>query len=97
MYSLKVAPSFSRSKVKCFLLRFANDLEDYAKVDQMPILEGKRMTIQLSPKKKEAPKKSATAGAPKPAAPAQKQRSRKRAKNKKGCVTRRYSALPLYI
>ena len=39
------------------LLRFANDLEDYAKVDQMPILEGKRMTIQLSPKKKEAPKK----------------------------------------
>ena len=40
-------------------LRFANDLEDYAKVDQMPILEGKRMTIQLSPKKKEAPKKPA--------------------------------------
>ncbi|KAA5445037.1 translation initiation factor IF-3, partial [Bacteroides cellulosilyticus] len=39
------------------LLRFANDLEDYAKVDQMPVLEGKRMTIQLSPKKKEAPKK----------------------------------------
>ena len=54
------------------LLRFANDLEDYAKVDQMPILEGKRMTIQLSPKKKEAPKKPATAGAPKSAAPAQK-------------------------
>ena len=51
------------------LLRFANDLEDYAKVDQMPILEGKRMTIQLSPKKKEAAKKSA---APKPAAPVQK-------------------------
>ena len=38
------------------LLRFANDLEEYAKVDQMPILEGKRMTIQLSPKKG-APKK----------------------------------------
>ena len=33
------------------LLRFANDLEEYAKVDQMPLLEGKRMTIQLSPKK----------------------------------------------
>lgn len=47
------------------LLRFANDLEDYAKVDQMPVLEGKRMTIFLSPKKKEgAPKKPA---APKPA------------------------------
>ncbi|WP_321331571.1 translation initiation factor IF-3 [uncultured Bacteroides sp.] len=39
------------------LLRFANDLEDYAKVDQMPVLEGKRMTIFLSPKKKESQKK----------------------------------------
>lgn len=34
------------------LLRFANDLEEYGKVDQMPILEGKRMTIMMSPKKK---------------------------------------------
>ena len=34
------------------LLRFANDLEDYAKVDQLPGLEGKRMIIMLSPKKK---------------------------------------------
>ena len=33
------------------LLRFANDLEEYGKVEQMPILEGKRMTILLSPKK----------------------------------------------
>jgi translation initiation factor IF-3 len=33
------------------LLRFANDLEDYGKVEQMPILEGKRMTIMLTPKK----------------------------------------------
>ncbi|MBP1664762.1 MAG: bacterial translation initiation factor 3 (bIF-3) [Bacteroidetes bacterium] len=33
------------------LLRFANDLEDYAKVDQLPQLEGKRMIIFLSPKK----------------------------------------------
>ena len=41
------------------LLRFANDLEDYGKLEQMPVLEGKRMTIMLSPKKpKEAPKKS---------------------------------------
>ncbi len=39
------------------LLRFANDLEEYAKVEQMPVLEGKRMTIFLSPKKKDAPKK----------------------------------------
>lgn len=41
------------------LLRFANDLEDYAKVEQMPLLEGKRMTISLSPKKTGAPKKAA--------------------------------------
>lgn len=34
------------------LLRFANDLEDYGKVDQLPVLEGKRMIIMLSPKKK---------------------------------------------
>ena len=34
------------------LLRFANDLEDYGKVDQMPVLEGKRMIIMISPKKK---------------------------------------------
>ena len=34
------------------LLRFANDLEDYGKVEQMPVLEGKRMIIMISPKKK---------------------------------------------
>ncbi|MDD4609830.1 MAG: translation initiation factor IF-3 [Bacteroidaceae bacterium] len=34
------------------LLRFANDLEQYAKVEQMPVLQGKRMTIFFSPKKK---------------------------------------------
>ena len=34
------------------LLRFANDLEEYGKVEQMPVLEGKRMIIMLSPKKK---------------------------------------------
>ena len=39
------------------LLRFANDLEEYAKVEQMPVLEGKRMTIFLAPKKVAAPKK----------------------------------------
>jgi len=33
------------------LLRFASDLEDYAKVEQMPALEGKKMIIMLSPKK----------------------------------------------
>lgn len=33
------------------LLRFANDLEDIAKVDQLPKLEGRRMILMLSPKK----------------------------------------------
>jgi len=32
------------------LLRFANDLEDLARVESMPVLEGKRMTIMLAPK-----------------------------------------------
>lgn len=40
------------------LLRFANDLEDYAKVESMPLLEGKRMTIMLAPKKGAQPKKA---------------------------------------
>jgi translation initiation factor IF-3 len=31
------------------LLRFASDLEEYGKVEQMPVLEGKRMIIMLSP------------------------------------------------
>ena len=37
------------------LLRFANDLEDYGRVESMPVLEGKRMTIMLAPKKAAAP------------------------------------------
>ncbi len=36
------------------LARFAQDLEDYAKVDQLPVLEGKRMIIMFSPKKSKA-------------------------------------------
>ena len=31
------------------LLRLATDLEDYGKVEQMPKLEGKRMTMFLAP------------------------------------------------
>lgn len=34
------------------LLRFATDLEDIAKVEMMPKLEGKRMTMMLAPKPK---------------------------------------------
>ncbi len=40
------------------LLRFANDLEDLAKVESMPSLEGKKMFLTLSPKKAGQPKKS---------------------------------------
>ncbi len=39
------------------LLRFANDLEEYGKVEQMPVLEGKRMILFIAPKKTGAPKK----------------------------------------
>lgn len=39
------------------LLRFANDLEDYCRVEQMPVLEGKRMTVMLAPKKPGTTKK----------------------------------------
>jgi translation initiation factor IF-3 len=34
------------------LLRFANELEEVGKVEQLPKLEGKRMSIFISPKKK---------------------------------------------
>lgn len=40
------------------LLRFANDLEEYGKVEQMPALEGKKMFLYLTPKKAGAVKKS---------------------------------------
>jgi len=33
------------------LLRLAQDLEEYGKVEQMPKLEGKRMTMFIAPKK----------------------------------------------
>ena len=55
-YFFKGRSILFKEQGEVLLLRFANDLEEYAKVDQMPILEGKRMTIQLSPKKG-APKK----------------------------------------
>ncbi len=40
------------------LLRFANDLEEYGKVEQMPQLEGKKMAIFIAPKKAGTVKKS---------------------------------------
>ena len=41
------------------LLRFAQDLEEYGKVESMPVLEGKRMTMFIAPKKTTPKKASA--------------------------------------
>ena len=38
------------------LLRFANDLEEYARVEQLPVLEGRRMILMLAPRKTGASK-----------------------------------------
>ncbi len=40
------------------LLRFANDLEEYGKVEQLPKLEGKKMFLYLAPKKQGVVKQS---------------------------------------
>lgn len=64
------------------LLRFASDLEDLGKVEQLPKLEGKRMFMFVAPKKAAAPKKAesesaaaeAQAAAPEKRAPQQKAR-----------------------
>lgn len=40
-----------KDKGEILLLRFAQELEDFGKVEQLPKLEGKRMIMFLSPKK----------------------------------------------
>ena len=50
------------------LLRFANDLEELGKVEMMPVLEGKRMSIMIAPLKA-APKKEDKPKQPKKEAP----------------------------
>ena len=45
------------------LLRFAQDLEEYGKVEQMPQLEGKRMIMFIAPKKATGSKKPASGDA----------------------------------
>ena len=54
------------------LLRFASDLENYALVEQMPQMEGKRMGMLFSPKKGIVKKKNASA----PAGEAQKKKEK---------------------
>ena len=57
-YKVKVVVSFRGRSIiykdqgELLLLRFAQSLEDYGKLDQMPTLLGKNMTIMLSPKSK---------------------------------------------
>ncbi len=46
------------------LLRLANDLEEIAKVESMPTLEGKKMNIMLAPKKTGSPAKKKEQAAP---------------------------------
>ena len=41
-----------KEKGEILLLKFAQALEDYGVVEQMPKLEGKRMTMFIAPKKK---------------------------------------------
>ncbi|GAB5557671.1 MAG: translation initiation factor IF-3 [Schleiferiaceae bacterium] len=41
-----------KDKGEILLLRLAQELEEYGKVEQMPKLEGKRMTMFIAPKKK---------------------------------------------
>ena len=47
------------------LLRFATDLEDYGKVEQLPVLEGKRMIIMISPVTKKTGQSPKLLSAPK--------------------------------
>ena len=47
-----------KDQVEVLLLRFANDLEEYGKVESMPSLEGKKMFLYLAPKKAGVAKKS---------------------------------------
>ena len=56
------------------LLRFANDLEEYGKVEQMPVLEGKRMIIFIAPKKNNGQKKESAPAAD--AAPAEEKKEK---------------------
>jgi len=41
-----------KEKGEILLLRFAQELEEYGKVEQLPRLEGKRMTMFIAPKQK---------------------------------------------
>jgi translation initiation factor IF-3 len=67
-----------KERGEILLLKFAQALEDLAKVEQLPKLEGKRMFLYLAPKAAVVAKP-----APKPAAPADKDKAPKVAKEAK--------------
>ena len=48
----KVRSIVFKEQGQILLLRLAQDLEEFGKVEQLPKLEGKRMTMFISPKKK---------------------------------------------
>lgn len=54
------------------LLRFANDLEEFGKVESMPVLEGKRMILMLAPKQSAAAKKKEQSREEQPREPKQR-------------------------
>ncbi len=52
MILLRLYSIVFKEQGEILLLRFATDLEEIAKVEMMPKLEGKRMTMMLAPKPK---------------------------------------------
>ena len=48
---LKDVLLFFKEQGQILLLKLAQDLEEFGKVEQMPKLEGKRMTMFIAPKK----------------------------------------------
>lgn len=66
------------------LLRFAQDLEEYGKVESMPVLEGKRMSMFIAPKKAAAPKKETRTEAVAEETPVKKAPQQKAKKEYKG-------------
>ena len=67
-----------KERGEILLLKFAQALEELAKVEQLPKLEGKRMFLYLAPKAAVVAK-----AAPKPAAPADKEKAPKAPKEAK--------------
>ena len=52
MFFFKGRSIIYKDQGEILLLRLAQDLEEFGKVEQMPKLEGKRMTMFIAPKKK---------------------------------------------